>query len=321
MPSAPLENIDNFTPLIPTPPEGFRSGFVALIGRPNVGKSTLMNYLVGEKVAITSPIAQTTRNRLRGILTTSEAQYIFVDTPGIHKPQHQLGEVLVKNARATIALVDLVLFVVDGTQPAGRGDQFIAQLLQQSETPVILGLNKVDVQNPQAQREILVSYQALLPSDKTPWPIAEFSALTGLGTDRLLERLGKGLEPGPYYYPPDLITDQPERFIMGELIREQILCHTHEEVPHSVAVVIEVVEETPKITRVAATIYVERESQKGILIGKSGQMLKVIGSAARVQMQKLIAGHIYLELFVKVQPKWRQSRYQLEQLGYRLEEE
>jgi GTP-binding protein Era len=279
-----------------------------------------MNYLVGEKVAITSPIAQTTRNRLRGILTTSEAQYIFVDTPGIHKPQHQLGEVLVKNARSTIALVDLVLFVVDGTQPAGRGDQFIAQLLQHSETPVILGLNKIDLQNPQAQADLLGSYQALSPPE-TPWPVAEFSALSGVGTDRLLENLADKLEPGPYYYPPDLITDQPERFIMGELIREQILYHTREEVPHSVAVAIDQVEETPKITRVAATIYVERDSQKGILIGKSGQMLKLIGSAARLQMQKLIAGQIYLELFVKVQPKWRESRYQLEQLGYRLEED
>lgn len=279
-----------------------------------------MNALVGEKVAITSPIAQTTRNRLRGILTTSEVQYIFVDTPGIHKPQHQLGEVLVKNARSTIALVDLVLLVVDGTQPAGRGDEFIAQLLQHSETPVILGLNKVDIQDPQAQADLLASYQTLSPPGN-PWPIVEFSALSGRGTDRLLEKLAEKLEPGPYYYPPDFITDQPERFIMGELIREQILYQTREEVPHSVAVVIDMVEETPKITRVAATIYVERESQKGILIGKSGQMLKIIGSAARLQMQKLIAGQIYLELFVKVQPKWRQSRYQLEQLGYRLEEE
>jgi GTP-binding protein Era len=216
--------------------------------------------------------------------------------------------------------VDLVLFVVDGTQPAGRGDQFIAQLLQHSETPVILGLNKIDLQNPQAQADLLGSYQALSPPE-TPWPVAEFSALSGVGTDRLLENLADKLEPGPYYYPPDLITDQPERFIMGELIREQILYHTREEVPHSVAVAIDQVEETPKITRVAATIYVERDSQKGILIGKSGQMLKLIGSAARLQMQKLIAGQIYLELFVKVQPKWRESRYQLEQLGYRLEED
>jgi GTP-binding protein Era len=312
-------NVDDGFSVIPAPPEGFRSGFVALMGRPNVGKSTLMNALVGEKVAITSPVAQTTRNRLRGILTTAVAQYIFVDTPGIHKPQHQLGEVLVKNARATIEVVDLVLFVVDGAQPAGRGDEFIAQWLGNSDTPVIMGINKIDLYgNAEGGVAIRKSYEALA----TPfnWPVLEFSAVTGTGTAVLLERLAAGLEPGPYYYPPDYITDQPERFIMGELVREQILCHTREEVPHSVAVVIDAVKETPKVTQVAATIYVERESQKGILIGKSGQMLKMIGSAARLQMQKLIAGQIYLELFVKVQPKWRQSRFQLDQLGYRLEE-
>lgn len=329
-------DLDQLFSAIPPAPDGFRSGFVALIGRPNVGKSTLMNYLVGQKVAITSPIAQTTRNRLRGILTTSEAQYIFVDTPGIHKPQHQLGEVLVKNARSAIQLVDLVLFIVDGSVPAGRGDEFIAHLLHQSKTPVILGLNKIDLQTPEQSDRLRSSYIALSQaenqsknqppnqpenqSEKTPWPVVEFSAVNGEGTAPLLEKLAAQLEPGPYYYPPDLVTDQPERFIMGELIREQILCHTREEVPHSVAIAIDFVEESPKITRVAATIHVERDSQKGILIGKSGQMLKTIGSAARLQMQKLIEGQIYLELFVKVQPKWRQSRHRLEELGYRLEE-
>lgn len=329
-------DLDQFFSAIPPAPDGFRSGFVALIGRPNVGKSTLMNYLVGQKVAITSPIAQTTRNRLRGILTTSEAQYIFVDTPGIHKPQHQLGEVLVKNARSAIQLVDLVLFIVDGSVPAGRGDEFIAHLLHQSKTPVILGLNKIDLQTPEQSDRLRSSYLALSqtgnqtenptrnqtgnPTEKKPWPVVEFSAVNGEGTAPLLEKLAAQLEPGPYYYPPDLVTDQPERFIMGELIREQILCHTREEVPHSVAIAIDFVEESPTITRVAATIHVERDSQKGILIGKSGQMLKTIGSAARLQMQKLIEGQIYLELFVKVQPKWRQSRHRLEELGYRLEE-
>ena len=317
-------DLDQFFSAIPPAPDGFRSGFVALIGRPNVGKSTLMNYLVGQKVAITSPIAQTTRNRLRGILTTSEAQYIFVDTPGIHKPQHQLGEVLVKNARSAIQLVDLVLFIVDGSVPAGRGDEFIAHLLHQSKTPVILGLNKIDLQTPEQSDRLRSSYLALSQTgnqtEKKPWPVVEFSAVNGEGTAPLLEKLAAQLEPGPYYYPPDLVTDQPERFIMGELIREQILCHTREEVPHSVAIAIDFVEESPTITRVAATIHVERDSQKGILIGKSGQMLKTIGSAARLQMQKLIEGQIYLELFVKVQPKWRQSRHRLEELGYRLEE-
>lgn len=304
---------------IPTPPEGFRSGFVGLIGRPNVGKSTLMNELVGQKVAITSPVAQTTRNRLRGILTTSIAQYIFVDTPGIHKPQHQLGEFLVKNARMAIDSVDLVLFVVDASTPAGRGDQYIGQLLQGAKVPVLLGLNKLDLQDPNQAEAIAASYQAL-QGDRS-WPIVCFSATTGDGTSTLLDRLTESLDPGPYYYPPDLVTDQPERFIMGELIREQILLHTREEVPHSVAVAVDFVEESPKLTRVAATIHVERDSQKGILIGKGGQMLKTIGSSARLHMQKLIDGKIYLELFVKVQPKWRQSRHRLSELGYRLDSE
>lgn len=307
--------------LIPEPPAGFKSGFIGIIGRPNVGKSTIMNQLVGQKIAITSPVAQTTRNRLRGILTTSPAQYIFVDTPGIHKPHHQLGEVLVKNAIGAIASVDVVLFVVDGSVEAGGGDRFIVELLEKTKTPVILGLNKIDLResapsgNPDA---IESSYREL--AEPHQWQIAQFSAVTGEGLDALLKLLADKLEPGPYYYPPDVVTDRPERFIMGELIREQILHLTREEVPHSVAVSIDFVEEAPEITRILATIYVERQSQKGIIIGKGGSMLKAIGSAAREQMQKLISGKVYLELFVKVQPKWRQSRVRLAELGYRLEE-
>lgn len=304
-------------PLIPTAPENFKSGFVAIIGRPNVGKSTLMNQLVGQKVAITSPVAQTTRNRLRGILTTPEAQIIFVDTPGIHKPHHQLGEVLVKTAINSIQAVDVVLFVVDASVDAGGGDRFICELLEHVKTPIILGLNKIDQQGEKSQA-IDESYQQLCEGHQ--WQIVKFSALTGEGLEPLQTLLTEKLETGPYYYPPDLVTDQPERFIMGELIREQILLHTREEVPHSVAVVIDAVEEDPNITRVLATINVERQSQKGILIGKGGTMLKTIGSAAREQMQKLIAGKVYLELFVRVQPKWRQSRYHLADFGYRVEE-
>ncbi len=303
---------------IPTPPPGFRSGFVSLIGRPNVGKSTLMNQLVGQKIAITSPIAQTTRNRLRGILTTDDAQYIFVDTPGIHKPQHRLGEVLVQNARAAIQAVDVVLLVCDGGYACGRGDEFIAELVRKARTPVIVGLNKIDLLPPDQADEVRASYRAL--ADSLEAPLLEFSAITGDGCDDLLEQLRDRLEPGPYYFPPTLVTDQPERFIMGELIREQILHHTREEVPHSVAVSIDLVEEDVAITRVMATIYIERPSQKGILIGRQGSMLKLIGSEARQQMQKLIAGKVYLELFVKVQPKWRQSRLKLEELGYQAEE-
>lgn len=303
--------------LIPQAPAGFKSGFIGIIGRPNVGKSTLMNQLVGEKIAITSPVAQTTRNRLRGILTTPEAQVIFVDTPGIHKPHHQLGKVLVQNARIAIDSVDVVLFVVDASVEAGGGDRFVIDLLSHSKTPVIVGLNKIDQQLNDAEY-LNNTYRQLI--EPYGWQIVNFSALNGEGLPTLQQVLIEHLEPGPYYYPPDLVTDQPERFIMGELIREQILLLTREEVPHSVAIAIEKVEEEPTITRVFATINVERDSQKGILIGKSGGMLKTIGSAAREQIQKLIAGKVYLELFVKVQPKWRQSRLRLAELGYRVEE-
>ncbi|ABG52120.1 MAG: GTPase Era [Trichodesmium sp. St16_bin4-tuft] len=302
---------------IPVAPAGYKSGFVGIIGRPNVGKSTLMNQLVGQKVAITSPVAQTTRNRLRGILTTQAAQIIFVDTPGIHKPQHQLGKVLVQNAKVAIQSVDLVLLIVDGSVIAGGGDRYIINLLDKIQTPVILGMNKLDLQ-PQDAWKIEASYYQLIHPH--PWQIIKFSAVTGEGVEILQDLLIEQMETGPYYYPPDLVTDQAERFIMGELIREQILLLTREEVPHSVAIAIDRVDEEPTITRILATINVERSSQKGILIGKGGNMLKAIGSAARQQIQKLIAGKVYLELFVRVQSKWRQSRIQLAELGYQVEE-
>ena len=303
--------------IIPAAPVGYKSGFVGIIGRPNVGKSTLMNQLVGQKIAITSPVAQTTRNRLRGILTTEAAQMIFVDTPGIHKPHHQLGKVLVQNAKIAIQSVDVVLLVVDGSVIAGGGDRYIIDLLQKTQTPVMIGMNKLDLQ-PEDDQEIEGSYHQLIAPH--PWQVVKFSALTGEGVEALQNLLIKHLETGPYYYLPDLVTDQPERFIMGELIREQILLLTREEIPHSVAIAIDRVEEEPTITRILATIHVERSSQKGIIIGKGGSMLKAIGSAARQQIQKLIAGKVYLELFVKVQPKWRQSKMQLADLGYQVEE-
>ncbi|MCL1472478.1 GTPase Era [Argonema antarcticum] len=310
-----LERADAFS--IPVAPAGYKSGFIGIIGRPNVGKSTLMNQLVGQKVAIVSPVAQTTRNRLRGILTTPEAQLIFVDTPGIHKPHHQLGKVLVKNAQIAIQSVDVLLFVVDGSVEAGGGDRYIVDLLTHSQMPLVLGLNKIDQQSSN-YHQIEDTYANLAGPHN--WPIVKFSALNGDGLEALQKFLIDRLEPGPYYYPPDLVTDQPERFIMAELIREQILLLTREEIPHSVAVTIEKVEETPTITRVFAAINVERDSQKGIVIGKGGIMLKTIGSAAREQMQKLIDGKVYLELFVRVEPKWRQSRSRLAEFGYRVEE-
>ena len=314
---SPELNLDNQFATIPIAPDGFKSGFVAIVGRPNVGKSTLMNHLIGQKIAITSPVAQTTRNRLQGIVTTPEAQIIFVDTPGIHKPHHELGKVLVQNAKTAINSVDLVLFVVDSSTEAGTGDRFIFDILQRIDTPVILGLNKVDLQ-PSNYQFIDDTYADLIAESK--WSTIKFSATTGTGTENLQQALINQLETGPYYYPPDLVTDQPERFIMAELIREQILFHTRQEIPHSVAITIEKIEETPKVTKVNAAINIERSSQKGILIGKKGSMLKIIGTAARKQIQKLIAGKVHLELFVKVEPKWRQSRLRLAEFGYQVED-
>jgi GTP-binding protein Era len=302
---------------IPIAPPNFKSGFIAIIGRPNVGKSTLMNELVGQKIAITSSVSQTTRNRLQGILTTDEAQIIFVDTPGIHKPHHELGKIIVKNATSAINAVDLILFLVDSSTQLGGGDRFIVDLLARAKNPIILGMNKVDLQGENYQ-EVDRTYEEIATAKN--WPIIKFSALNKLGLPELQKLLIDNLETGPYYYPPDLVTDQPERFIMGELIREQILLLTRQEIPHSVAIAIEQVEELPDITKVLATINVERNSQKGILIGHKGSMLKAIGSTARSQIQKLISGKVYLELFVKVEPKWRESRRQLAEFGYRLEE-
>ena len=309
-------NLNNLS-TIPIAPEGFKSGFVGIIGRPNVGKSTLMNQLIGQKIAITSPVSQTTRNRLRGILTTEKAQIIFVDTPGIHKPHHTLGKIIVKNAKTAINAVDIILLVVDSSVKSGGGDRYIIDLLKTVNQPIILGLNKKD-QQPENSQEIDENYASLIQDYN--WPIIKFSALTEDGLEGLQNSLIEQLEPGPYYYPPDLITDQPERFIMGELIREQILEKTRQEIPHSVAIAIEKVEETTSITKIFAAINVERNSQKGIIIGEKGSMLKAIGTAAREQIQKLIAGDVYLKLFVKVEPQWRQSNLRLAEFGYRVEE-
>ena len=303
--------------LLPQAPPGFRSGFAALVGRPNVGKSTILNALVGQKIAITSPVAQTTRNRLQGILTLPHAQVVLVDTPGIHKPHHRLGETLVNTARNALHTVDVVVLVGDGSVMAGRGDRFIANWLS-ADVPAILCRNKQDLLPPSKdeQEAIAASYTEILPEATH----VAVSALDDATLEPLLQAIASKLPPGPYYYPPDLVTDRPERFIMGELIREQILHHTRKEVPHSVAITIDRVEESPTITRILATAIVERESQKGILIGQGGQMLKTIGRGARLQIQKLIVGKVYLELFVKVRPKWRQSAGLLAELGYREED-
>jgi GTP-binding protein Era len=236
-----------------------------------------------------------------------------VDTPGIHKPHHLLGERLVQTARGAIGEVDLVLLLVDGSQPAGRGDGFIVELLSHARAPVHVALNKHDLVDPAQAAELEASYRELIPD----WPLHPVSALTGDGTSGLVEALSAALPEGPHLYPPDAVSDQPEQLLLAELIREQVLQHTREEVPHSVAVQIErIVDDGPR-TAVLATVLVERNSQKGILIGKGGRMLREIGSGARQQMQKLINGPVYLELFVKVVPNWRRSASRLAELGYR----
>ncbi len=301
----------------------FRSGFVALIGRPNVGKSTLLNRLLGEKVAITSPVAQTTRNRLRGILTTPKAQLVIVDTPGIHKPHHLLGERLVKSARNSIGEVDVVLLLLEASLRPGKGDLFIVNLLRQQKLPVVVALNKCDLVIGNDRDKAISYYNDWLMDSN--WPVHLCSALTGEGSHCLLDAITCLLPLGPQLYPPNMICDKPEIFLLAELLREQVLLQTREEIPHSVAVKIERIEEIPftksgksKKQRIGilATVFVERKSQKGILIGKGGSMLKSIGSAARLQMQNLIDGDIYLELFVKVVPNWRSKPSYLAELGY-----
>ncbi len=301
----------------------YRSGFVALIGRPNVGKSTLVNKLIGEKVAITSPVAQTTRNRLRAILTTNNAQMVMVDTPGIHKPHHLLGERLVQSAKSAIGEVDVVLLLLEGCHPPGRGDAFIVKLLSQQSIPVMVALNKWDLVQEEDCKQKEDSYINML--QETKWPMHRCSAISGEGCEDLVKALTSHLPVGPKLYPPEIISDQPERILLAELIREQVLLHTREEIPHSVAVKIDRVEEIQSVKNkasinaniaVLATIFVERKSQKGILIGKGGAMLKTIGQGARLQMQALIDGSVYLELFVKVVPAWRSKPARLAELGY-----
>jgi GTP-binding protein Era len=316
-------------PISSPPPSEFRSGFIALVGRPNVGKSTLLNRLVGQKVAITSPVAQTTRRRLRGIVTTPNAQLIFVDTPGIHKPHHLLGERLVRSAREAIGEVDVVVLLVKGSELAGRGDAFIVELLRQVQVPVHVALNHWDKVPPSQAEEQLNSYKQLLGEQteagapQSRWPLHTISALTGSGTVDLLTSLEKDLPVGPCLYPPDMVSDQSEQTLLAELIREQVLHHTREEVPHSVAVQIDRIVDDDRLatkgkSRIAvlATVLVERQSQKVILIGRAGQMLRTIGSEARRQMETLLNAPVYLELFVKVVPHWRRSPARLAELGY-----
>ena len=298
----------------------YKSGFVTLLGRPNVGKSTLINKLIGEKITITSPIAQTTRNKLKGILTTKKSQIIFVDTPGIHKPHHLLGEKLVKSAKSSIEGVDLILLIFDSYKPPGRGDEYIRDFLLMNKSKFIVVLNKWDLVKQDEKKLRLNQYKEIF-QDKL-LTFSKISALTGDGSDQLISLIESYLPNGPMLYPQDIISDHPLSTIFSELIREQVLLNTREEIPHSVAVKIEKIQEVKKqnnlnnLTAILATIVVEKKSQKGILIGKKGAMLKVIGQSARINMKKLIDGPIYLELFVKVIPNWRKKESKLIELGY-----
>ncbi|MXQ53625.1 GTPase Era [Shimazuella alba] len=296
----------------------FRSGFVALIGRPNVGKSTLMNEAIGQKIAIMSDKPQTTRNQIRGIYTDDKAQVIFLDTPGIHKPKSKLGEYLVKTAQNAFSEVDLILFLVDAEEGLGGGDQYIIERLKGISTPVFLVVNKIDKVHPDELLPFIDQYRNLHDFSE----IVPISALQGNNTERLLDLIKDRLPEGPMYYPEDQVTDHPEKFIMGEIIREKVLELTHEEIPHSVAVVVEETKlrDNQQTLYLRAAIVAERKSQKGILIGKQGAMLKQVGKLAREEMERLFGYRIFLDLWVKVRKDWRNEFQYLREYGYRNEE-
>ena len=297
-------------------PEGYRSGFVAVMGKPNVGKSTLINGYVGQKVAIVSPKPQTTRRRLRGILTLPQAQIVFIDTPGIHQPRHKLGEYMVETAVRAIPDADVVLFMVDVSTMPEAEDLQLAELIQERAAGVcILVLNKVDLLSPEKEEKHRQAYLAL--ADCPEWIMV--SATEGHNRQELLELIIERLPLGPQFYPPDQITDQPLRFMAAELIREQALHHLYQEVPHSVAVVVEEFHERREdLTYIEATIYVAKDTQKGIIIGEKGKMLKRIGTASRRETERLLGTKVYLELWVKVRRRWPRDEAALRYLGYTL---
>lgn len=290
----------------------FKSGFVSIVGRPNVGKSTLMNHLLNTKLAITSSTAQTTRNTIQGIYTDGDAQIIFMDTPGIHKPQDGLGSFMNTNALNSIFGVDIVLFIAPADEVIGKGDHFIIERLKEAEGPVYLLLNKIDLLSKDELVAKLMEWEALFDFKE----IIPISALNGDNTDQLLTLIKNDLPEGVMYYPKDHITNHPERFIMAEFIREKVLYFTREEVPHSVAIVIEKMEDTPKGVFVMAAIVVDRQSQKSIIIGKQGSMIKKIRLNAQREMKRFLQTPVELELFVKVERNWRNKQKYLREFGY-----
>ena len=294
----------------------FKAGFVRLIGRPNVGKSTLMNYLIGQKIAITSNKPQTTRNRIQTVLTTDEGQIVFVDTPGIHKAKNKLGEYMVNVAEKTLNVVYVVLWLVEPTTFIGAGEQHIAKQLQRVKTPVILVINKVD----SVKREEILPAIAAYKDIYDFADIVPVSARSGDNTDELLRVIMKYLPYGPQFYDEDTVTDQPERQIVAELIREKALHSLQDEIPHGIAVAIDRMKMQNKVMHIDATIICERDSHKGIIIGKQGSMLKKIGSTARYEIEGMLDCKVNLKLWVKVKKDWRDSEFLMKNFGYREEE-
>ena len=303
-----------------------RSGFVGIVGRPNVGKSTLLNAILGEKIAITTDKPQTTRNRIRGIYTSAPAslggrdgaredgvQMIFIDTPGIHKPRNKLGGYMTELAVKTLKEVDAILFMTDDAPSAGPGDPYIVELLKEADTPKLLLINKIDRMPPEKFKHTFQAYE----SSGVFTRIFGVSALEGKNVDRALDAL-KGLMPeGPLYFPADMVTDHPERFIVSEIIREKTLLYLDEEVPHGIAVSVEQYEEQGGLTKISAVIYCEKKSHKGIIIGKDGKKLKGVGKSARLEIEALLGAKVFLELWVKVKENWRDSASALSGFGYR----
>ncbi|MFV0479809.1 MAG: GTPase Era [Anaerorhabdus sp.] len=289
-----------------------KSGFVALVGRPNAGKSTLMNALLKQKVAIISPKPQTTRNQIRGIRTDDDSQIIFVDTPGIHKPQHQLGSQMNKEAFSAMNSVDMIYYLVDASVPFGKGDEFVLEKLKEAKLPTFLILNKMDLLSKEEMIKTLIEWEKRYDFDE----IIPTSALQGIQVDELIKITKGYLEDGIYYYPKDQVCDYPEQFIYAEIIREKVLELTEEEIPHSVAIVLERMGRKRGKLLINAVILVERDSQKGMMIGKQGRMIKEIGIQSRKDLEGILGETIYLELYVRVEKNWRNKKSKLQQLGY-----
>ena len=295
-----------------------KSGFVAIIGRPNVGKSTLLNQILGQKIVITTDKAQTTRKRIKGIYTNKEGQIVFVDTPGVHKPLNKLGEFLLDEAKIAVPDADVILFLVDGSESAGKGDKWIAQHLLQTKIPIVIVMNKVDkVKKPEKVEENLLSYKTLFEENL---PVVRISAKTGRNIDTLMNNIFKKLPEGEALYPEDVVTEETMRDVTEEIIREKILLNTSDEIPHSVAVKVTNYQEKEEIDKIYATIYCEQKSQKGILIGKGGSLLKKIGTEARLELDKIVEKKVYLQLEVKVEKDWRKKQNILKNFGYQQED-